>query len=121
MPSVQHQYDIEGRPQRHYRPPPPSATLISQAPVVEFSTKEEAEKAFFKLLRETVSFRLIQMTIGFFSHRNFSQGVRPDWTWEQTMRAIITNPMYRALKTTAERKAAFNAFIDREAKRERVC
>lgn len=36
------------------------------------------------------------------------------------MRAIITNPMYRALKTTAERKAAFQAFIDREAKRERV-
>lgn len=46
---------MEARPQRHYRPPPPSATLISQAPPVEFSTKEEAEKAFFKLLRETVS------------------------------------------------------------------
>lgn len=29
--------------------------------------------------------------------------------------------MYRALKTTSERKAAFEAYIDREAKREKVC
>ncbi|KAI8144371.1 hypothetical protein BJV82DRAFT_513225 [Fennellomyces sp. T-0311] len=84
---------------RQIRQPPPSATLLSQVPVVEFSTKEEAEKAFYKLLKET--------------------GVRPDWTWEQTMREIITHPMYRALKTPGERKAAFQLYVDKEAKRER--
>jgi pre-mRNA-processing factor 40 len=35
------------------------------------------------------------------------------------MRAIITKPLYRALKSAAERKAAFQQFIDSEAKRER--
>lgn len=35
------------------------------------------------------------------------------------MRAIITKPLYRALKTTGERKAAFHAWADAEAKRER--
>jgi pre-mRNA-processing factor 40 len=35
------------------------------------------------------------------------------------MRAIITKPLYRALKTTAERKAAFHTWVDAEAKRER--
>ncbi|CDH54776.1 predicted protein [Lichtheimia corymbifera JMRC:FSU:9682] len=92
-----------GTPQQQRGPirqPPPSATLLSQVPAVEFATKEEAEKAFVKLLRET--------------------GVRPDWTWEQTMREIITHPMYRALRTAAERKAAFHQYIDREAKRERT-
>ena len=44
-----------------------------------------------------------------------------DWTWEQTMREIITHPIYRALKTPSERKAAFHAYLDKEAKRERVC
>ena len=36
------------------------------------------------------------------------------------MREIITHPMYRALRTAAERKAAFHNYIDKEAKRERV-
>lgn len=36
------------------------------------------------------------------------------------MREIITHPMYRALRTAAERKAAFHQYIDKEAKRERV-
>lgn len=38
-------------------------------------------------------------------------GVTPKWTWEQTMREIITEPMYKALKTLAERKAAFEKFV----------
>ncbi|KAF8975772.1 PRP40 pre-mRNA processing factor 40 [Entomortierella lignicola] len=58
----------------------------------EFSTKEEAEEAFKNLLKET--------------------GVTSTWTWEQTMRAVVTNPMYRALKTTAERKTAFQEYVD---------
>jgi hypothetical protein len=36
------------------------------------------------------------------------------------MRSIITQPLYRALKTLSERKSAFNTYIEQEAKRERV-
>jgi hypothetical protein len=48
------------------------------------------------------------------------QGVKPDWTWEQTMRAIIAKPMYRALKTLAERKQAFQDYVDDLRKKEDV-
>ncbi|CAI2167816.1 14245_t:CDS:10 [Funneliformis geosporum] len=65
---------------------------------VEFDTKEEAEAAFRELLKES--------------------GVKADWTWEQTMRAIIANPMYRALKTLAERKQAFHDYSDDLRKKE---
>ena len=37
------------------------------------------------------------------------------------MREIITHPIYRALKTPSERKAAFHTYLDKEARRERVC
>ncbi|KAF9140820.1 hypothetical protein BGX30_005944 [Mortierella sp. GBA39] len=63
---------------------------VSQTP--EFATRHEAEEAFKGLLKET--------------------GVTSTWTWEQTMRAVVTNPMYRALKTTAERKTAFQEYVD---------
>jgi pre-mRNA-processing factor 40 len=56
----------------------------------DYSTFEEAEAAFLKLLR-----------------RN---GVKPDWTWEQTMRTIIKDPQYRALKDPKDRKAAFEKY-----------
>ena|SRR5438874_313973 len=49
-----------------------------------------------------------------------TQGVKPDWTWEQTMRAIIGKPMYRALKTLAERKQAFHDYVDDLRKKEEV-
>ncbi|KAI9775975.1 MAG: hypothetical protein M1839_000674 [Geoglossum umbratile] len=56
----------------------------------EYASFEEAETAFLKLLRRA--------------------GVQPDWTWEQTMRAIIKDPQYRALKDPKDRKAAFEKF-----------
>ncbi|KAF9425218.1 PRP40 pre-mRNA processing factor 40 [Podila epigama] len=65
---------------------------VSVTKIPEFATKEEAEKAFKNLLKET--------------------GVTSTWTWEQTMRAVVTNPLYRALKTTAERKTAFQEYVD---------
>ncbi|RHZ64097.1 hypothetical protein Glove_326g109 [Diversispora epigaea] len=65
---------------------------------VEFERKEDAEAAFKKLLKDS--------------------GVKPDWSWEQTMRAIIANPMYRALKTLAERKQAFHDYVDELRKKE---
>ncbi|KAF9365807.1 PRP40 pre-mRNA processing factor 40 [Mortierella sp. NVP85] len=66
----------------------------------EFSTKEEAEEAFKNLLKET--------------------GVTSTWTWEQTMRAVVSNPMYRALKTVAERKSAFQDYVDERRVQERI-
>ncbi|CAO3607198.1 unnamed protein product [Mucor hiemalis] len=67
--------------------------------IPEYATKEQAEQAFFGLLKES--------------------GVRTDWNWEQAQRAIITKPLYKALKTPSERKAAFHMYIDHEARRER--
>ena len=52
---------------------------------------EEGEKAFFHLLRKA--------------------GVDANWTWDQTMRSIITDPLYKALNTLAEKKAAWQKVI----------
>ncbi|RPB11746.1 hypothetical protein P167DRAFT_488774 [Morchella conica CCBAS932] len=57
----------------------------------QYSSHDEAEAAFIKLLRRT--------------------GVAPDWSWEQTMRTIIKEPQYRALKDPKDRKAAFEKYI----------
>lgn len=52
--------------------------------------------------------------------------VQPDWTWEQTMRAIIQDPQYRSLKDPKERKAAFEKYVvesrvlDKEREKERL-
>ncbi|KAF9078239.1 hypothetical protein BDP27DRAFT_1413156 [Rhodocollybia butyracea] len=37
-------------------------------------------------------------------------GVDPSFTWDQTMRAIITDPLYKALNTLAEKKAVFEKY-----------
>lgn len=57
----------------------------------EYSTYEEAEAAFMKLLRRA--------------------GVQPEWTWEQAMRATIKDPQYRAVKDPKDRRAAFEKYI----------
>ncbi|KAI6708673.1 hypothetical protein PZA11_001563 [Diplocarpon coronariae] len=56
----------------------------------DYSTFDEAESAFLKLLRR--------------------QNVDPNWTWEQTMRSIIKDPQYRSLKDPKDRKAAFEKY-----------
>lgn len=56
----------------------------------DYSTFEEGEAAFIKLLRRA--------------------NVQPDWTWEQTMRATIKDPQYRALKDPKDRKTAFEKY-----------
>lgn len=72
----------------------------------EYATFEEAEAAFVKMLRRC--------------------GVQPDWTWEQTVRAIIKDPQHRAIKDPRERKAAFEKFChdvvtqDKERAKERI-
>ncbi|PLW16854.1 hypothetical protein PCANC_09451 [Puccinia coronata f. sp. avenae] len=88
-------------------PPRPVTSILHSAPVTnhapvpmpDFKTPEEAERAFVGLLR--------------------LKGVTPSWTWEQTMRDIITEPLYKALDTLAARKAAWERFIDNERKREK--
>ena len=52
-----------------------------------FATVEEGEKAFMYLLRKA--------------------GVDANWTWDQTLRAIITDPLSKALNTLGEKKAAW--------------
>ncbi|CAO1631408.1 unnamed protein product [Sympodiomycopsis kandeliae] len=39
-----------------------------------------------------------------------NKGVTTSSTWEQTMRDIVTDPLYKALRSLAERKAVFNEY-----------
>lgn len=72
----------------------------------EYATAEEAEAAFVKLLRRS--------------------NVQPDWNWEQTLRAIVKDPQYRAIKDPRERKIAFEKYCgdviaqDKEKAKERL-
>ncbi|PWZ03518.1 hypothetical protein BCV70DRAFT_18701 [Testicularia cyperi] len=85
------------------RPPNNGASASAGAagsPNPEFDfrgDKQGAEAAFMQLLENA--------------------NVDVDWTWETTMRAIITDPLYKALKSIAERKAAFNNYVDRLRKK----
>jgi pre-mRNA-processing factor 40 len=68
----------------------PSRPNLPEDPVIPhngFATIEEGERAFTHLLRKA--------------------GVDPGWTWEQTMRTIITDPLYKALNTLSEKKTAW--------------
>jgi pre-mRNA-processing factor 40 len=68
----------------------PSRPNMPEDPVIPqggFPTIDEAEKAFAHLLKKA--------------------GVDATWTWDRTMRAIITDPLYKALGTLAEKKAAW--------------
>ncbi|KAF1816792.1 hypothetical protein P152DRAFT_406849 [Eremomyces bilateralis CBS 781.70] len=56
-----------------------------------YGTPDEAESAFFKLLRRS--------------------GVQPDWTWTQMVRACAKDPQYRAIKDPKDRKVAFEKFV----------
>jgi pre-mRNA-processing factor 40 len=58
-----------------------------------FPTHEKAEEAFIYLLKR--------------------DGVDETWTWDQTMRKIIMDPLYKALETLAQKKAAFEKVATR--------
>ncbi|KLO11520.1 hypothetical protein SCHPADRAFT_905943 [Schizopora paradoxa] len=73
----------------------PARPNLPDDPVIPhngFQTVEEGEKAFTHLLRKA--------------------GVDATWTWDQTMRAIITDPLYKALNTLAEKKATWQKYVD---------
>ncbi|KAJ7218318.1 hypothetical protein C8J57DRAFT_1732256 [Mycena rebaudengoi] len=64
----------------------PSHSNLPEDPMIPhngFATLEEGERAFTHLLRKA--------------------GVDPTWPWGKTMRAIITDPLYKALSTLAEK------------------
>ncbi|GAA99509.1 uncharacterized protein L969DRAFT_86773 [Mixia osmundae IAM 14324] len=79
------------------------SSSVSTAPLgsmrVDFNKPEDAKNAFNQLLRLA--------------------GVNPTWTWERTMRDLITEPMFKSLRTMGERKAAFEAYIADFAQREK--
>ncbi|OEL15899.1 Pre-mRNA-processing protein 40A [Dichanthelium oligosanthes] len=61
-----------------------------------YATKMEVKDAFKSLLE--------------------SVHVESDWTWDQTMRAIINDKRYGALKTLGEKKQAFNEYLNQRKK-----
>ena len=75
------------------RPLIPAPLISSSGAIIlpDYQTHHDAEQAFMGMLS----------TIG----------VDKTWTWERTMRETITEPLYKALKTLAERKAAFERFV----------
>jgi hypothetical protein len=68
-------------------PPRPGLGDDPIIPPGGFASHEDAEKAFTHLLKKA--------------------GIDPTWTWDRTMRAIITDPLYKSLSTLAEKKAAW--------------
>ncbi|KAL5536709.1 PRP40 [Sanghuangporus sanghuang] len=80
----------------------PGRPSLPDDPVIPhngFATLEEGEKAFTHLLKKA--------------------GVNAEWTWDQTMRAIITDPLYKALNTLAEKKACWQKYVDGLKEKER--
>lgn len=61
-----------------------------------YASKQEAKEAFKALLE--------------------SANVESNWNWEQTMRVIINDKRYGALKTLGERKQAFNEYLGQRKK-----
>lgn len=73
--------------------------LSTQEVSVEFASTEEAKKAFISLLTKS--------------------GVTSSWTWDQTIRALASAPLFRSLKSSYERKAAFEEYIRKKRTDER--
>lgn len=86
------------------KPQKPMETIYM--PPGGFRDYGEAEHAFIHLLRK--------------------EGVDETWTWDQTMRRIIMDPLYRALETLAQKRAAFEKYTSglveerRKAKEDRI-
>ncbi|KAJ2033938.1 U1 snRNP protein [Coemansia sp. S16] len=79
--------------------PPPALLERARVPRREYRTQEEAEDLFLNLLS--------------------THNVGSDWTWEQTLREIASDPDYRILKTLQERKEAFHKYTSKLLDKER--
>lgn len=64
---------------------------VSDEAIPVFKTVEQAEEAFSKMLRKL--------------------GVQADWSWLQTMKIAIVDPVWRALSDTAARKETFERYL----------
>ncbi|WVF65736.1 hypothetical protein IAT40_000468 [Kwoniella sp. CBS 6097] len=101
-PSTQAGSETPAQVQKPVIPPHEVITM----PPGGFSNYAQAEEGFIYLLKR--------------------EGVNETWTWDQTMRKIIMDPLYKALDTLAEKKAAFekhtNSIIEarRQAKEGRI-
>ena len=74
----------------------PGRPSLPDDPVIPhngFATLEEGERAFVHLLKKA--------------------GIDATWTWDQTMRAIITDPLYKALNSLAEKKNCWQKVSNR--------
>ncbi|CAL1395733.1 unnamed protein product [Linum trigynum] len=92
--------DNEESPKGKTAPAKSSDSLLEEKakedePLV-FANKQEAKSAF-KALLESVN-------------------VQSDWSWEQTMREIVNDKRYGALRTLGERKQAFNEYLGQRKK-----
>lgn len=56
-----------------------------------YATIQEAEAFFFKLLKRV--------------------GVQADWSWEQTVKAAVRDPSYKAIQDPKDRKTAYERYI----------
>ena len=56
-------------------------------------THEKAEEGFMYLLKK--------------------EGIDENWTWDQAMRKIVLDPLYKALNTLAEKKETFEKVRNR--------
>nr|CAB3504724.1 unnamed protein product [Digitaria exilis] len=74
----------------------PLEEKTSEEEPVVYATKMDAKNAFKSLLE--------------------SVNVESDWTWDQTMRVIINDKRYGALKTLGEKKQAFNEYLNQRKK-----
>ncbi|WOO80939.1 Pre-mRNA-processing protein prp40 [Vanrija pseudolonga] len=77
------------------RAPAPEVETVT-IPHGGFQKVEEAEAAFIHLLKR--------------------EGIDEKWTWDQTMRKVVLDPLYKALDTLAQKKAAYEKWLDTLAK-----
>lgn len=75
------------QPPNHHVPARPINPDEPVVPTNGFATHEEAEKAFWYLLKK--------------------MGITADSIWENTIRAIITDPLYKSFNSMAERKESW--------------
>ncbi|KAH8104969.1 hypothetical protein DFH11DRAFT_1733497 [Phellopilus nigrolimitatus] len=81
----------------------PGRPSLPDDPVIPhngFATLEEGEKAFTQLLRRA--------------------GIDTSWKWDQTIRATITDPLYKALNTFSEKKNCWQKEKEREEREARL-
>ena len=80
---------------------------------------------WFRLLLVLVSVSLLACTClqeeakDAFKELLAAKGVASDWSWEQTMKLIINDKRYAALKSLGEKKQCFNEYLQQRKKGEK--